>query len=170
MTNTYYQFIFIMNAKNIGIGILVITIIGLAVVQFGKAGQSGSTSNTQTALSVVQTSTTGVTVNKKTTNSAQSDYKNGTYTASATYQTPEEPESLEITVTLDNNVVTDAIFNGQARDKTSREMQALFAEGFKEQVVGKPIDEIALTVVNGSSLTPKGFMDALQKVKQEAKA
>jgi hypothetical protein len=47
-------------------------------------------------------------------------------------------------------------------------MQGKFKEGFEEAVVGKPLDEIALTVVNGSSLTPKGFMDALTKVKLEA--
>ncbi len=37
-------------------------------------------------------------------------------------------------------------------------------------VVGKKIDEVQLTKVAGSSLTPKGFMDALEKVKTEAKA
>jgi 23S rRNA (uracil1939-C5)-methyltransferase len=36
------------------------------------------------------------------------------------------------------------------------------------QVVGKNIEELNLTVVNGSSLTPKGFMDALAKIKVDA--
>ncbi|KXK09170.1 MAG: hypothetical protein UZ21_OP11001000228 [Microgenomates bacterium OLB22] len=49
-------------------------------------------------------------------------------------------------------------------------MQGLFAEGYKTQVVGKSIDELKLDVVNGSSLTPKGFEDALQKIKTEAAA
>ena len=49
-------------------------------------------------------------------------------------------------------------------------MQGNFKAGFSELVVGKPVDQVSLSVVNGSSLTPKGFMDALAKIKAEAKA
>ena len=37
-------------------------------------------------------------------------------------------------------------------------------------VVGKNIDEVAITKVAGSSLTPKGFTDALEKIKADAKS
>lgn len=159
-----------MNTKSIGIGILVLAVIGFAVVQFGQTDQAVTTQTSTDTQQVIQVSPTDVMENKSGNTKGQKWYRNGQYSASASYETPEEPESISITITLDNDVVTDATFTGEARDRTSREMQALFAEGFKEQVVGKQIDEIALTVVNGSSLTPKGFMDALQKVKQEASA
>jgi hypothetical protein len=37
-------------------------------------------------------------------------------------------------------------------------------------VVGKNISELQLTKVSGSSLTPQGFMDALEKIKAEAQS
>jgi hypothetical protein len=41
---------------------------------------------------------------------------------------------------------------------------------YKQYVVGKKIDEVQLTKVSGSSLTPQGFNDALAKIKAEAKS
>ncbi|OGK56510.1 hypothetical protein A3H83_01485 [Candidatus Roizmanbacteria bacterium RIFCSPLOWO2_02_FULL_39_8] len=73
-------------------------------------------------------------------------------------------------MTLKDDIVASAQFTGLGTHTTTKRMQGLFKAGFSEKVVGKPIDSIALTVVNGSSLTPKGFMDALEKIKAQAKA
>lgn len=97
-------------------------------------------------------------------------YKDGTYSATGTYFIPEGSEQISVTVTLKNGVVTDAQFVASARRGDSREFQVAFADGYKQFVVGKPIDKVSLTVVNGSSLTPKGFMDALTKIKAQARA
>jgi hypothetical protein len=78
-------------------------------------------------------------------------------------------ESVEVSVTLAGDVVTAATFKGEATNPGSVKNQEKFATGYTSLVVGKKIDEISLTVVNGSSLTPVGFMDALAKVKTEAK-
>lgn len=64
--------------------------------------------------------------------------------------------------------VVDATFSGKPTSQASEKYQSNFNDGFKTKVVGKSIDEIKLTVVNGSSLTPIGFMDALSKVKKDA--
>ena len=95
-------------------------------------------------------------------------YADGTYMATGNYVSPAGKEEIEITVTLAGDVVTGARFIGKAVHSTSRTMQGRFSAGFSEYVMGKPIDEIALTVVNGSSLTPKGFMEALAKIKERA--
>lgn len=98
------------------------------------------------------------------------NYKDGTYTADGNYTSPAGQEEVGVTLTLANGVVTDASFEGKATNPGSKMMQGKFSEGYKAMVVGKSIDEISLGVVNGSSLAPKGFMDAVAKIKAEAKA
>lgn len=95
-------------------------------------------------------------------------YADGTYTQTGTYISPAGQETITISLTLEDDVVTDASFEGHATNPGSVQNQAKFAGGFEEAVVGKALDEIALTVVNGSSLTPNGFMDAAAKIKAEA--
>lgn len=96
-------------------------------------------------------------------------YKDGTYTESGTYSTPEGRENISITLVLKNNIVTGATFTGSAGDRTSQRYMNAFNQGFNTEVIGKSIDSISLTVVNGASLTPKGFMDALSKIKTQAR-
>ncbi len=95
-------------------------------------------------------------------------YEDGIYAAAGNYTSPAGAESVDITVTLQNGIITDATFNGHATHPASIKWQGNFAAGFKEEVVGKSIDSVSLGVVNGSSLAPKGFMDALQKIKNGA--
>ena len=97
-------------------------------------------------------------------------YKNGTFSADGVYRSPAGGESVHVSLTLQDNVVTDATFSGDATHAKSKEMQAAFLAGFKEHVVGKSLDEVSVGVVNGSSLTGGGFMNAVTKIKAEAKA
>lgn len=98
-----------------------------------------------------------------------SAYADGTYTETGTYTSPAGVEPVTISITLENGIVTDSTFTGVTTNPGSVMNQEKFAQGFKGQVVGKPIDSIALGVVNGSSLTPKGFMDALNQIKVDAR-
>ena len=95
-------------------------------------------------------------------------YKDGTYMANGSYISPGGGEKVSITLVLKDSLVTSASFSSTPSGGTAQRMQAKFAAGFKDLVVGKNIDEISLTVVNGSSLTPVGFMDALAKIKTQA--
>lgn len=97
-------------------------------------------------------------------------YADGTYSSNGNYISPAGPEQVSVTLTLANGVITDAQFQGHAQHPTSRQMQGQFSAGFFEHVVGKNIDELKLTVVNGSSLTPKGFNDAVEKIKEQARS
>jgi len=111
------------------------------------------------------------TVETNETSDATADgYADGTYAATGTYRSPAGEEGVDITVTLKDDVVTAATFTGKATHPTSKLNQEKFNAGFAALVVGKPLDAINLTVVNGSSLTPKGFMDALAEVKAEARS
>ncbi len=102
--------------------------------------------------------------------SAGVEYNNGTYDAVGNYTSPGGEETIDVTLTLADGVITDATVASNATRPISKQMQSAFIEGFKEQVVGKNIDEVNVTKVSSSSLTPKGFMDALEKVKTQASA
>lgn len=97
-------------------------------------------------------------------------YKNGTYTVVGNYTAPSGPEEIGVTITLEGDVITAAEVESKSENPTSQKLQGIFIENFKPQVVGKSIDEVQLDKVSSSSLTPKGFNDALEKVKAEAKA
>ena len=96
-------------------------------------------------------------------------YADGTYTASGEYVSPAGTESVTVTLTLKDSVVTEVSSTDSAENPKSQYFQKQFADGIASAVVGKPIGSVALTVVNGASLTSKGFMDALEKIKGEAK-
>lgn len=101
-----------------------------------------------------------------TTTSA--NYKNGTFTADGSYMTHVGPESVTITVTLKDNVITDTTFNATPNAPMSARFQDMFAQNYKPLVIGKNINDVQLGKVSGSSLTPIGFNDALAKIKAQA--
>ncbi len=102
--------------------------------------------------------------------SAKNMYRDGTFGAEGVYASPAGGESVHVSLTIKDNTVTDATFSGDATHPKSMKMQEAFGAGFMEQVVGKSLDEVSVGVVNGSSLTGIGFMDAVKKIKAEAKA
>lgn len=99
---------------------------------------------------------------------SQAMYKNGSYSVTGNYVSPGGPRELKVTITLVDDVISDATVAGTATDATSKRFQGEFVGGFKPMVVGKNIDEVTLTKVAGSSLSPGGFNDAISKVKVEA--
>jgi hypothetical protein len=151
-----------MNSKTIVVGVIALAIIGLAILQFGNkqtpsgGPPAGGSPTQQVEQSVSSTPETLV------------NFKNGTYTAEGEYISPNGPEHVEVTVTLMDGVITDSQFKSLAQHPTSKKMQGLFAAEYESLIIGKKIDEVDLDVVNGSSLTPKGFEDALQKIEQQA--
>jgi uncharacterized protein with FMN-binding domain len=108
------------------------------------------------------------TVTNPVTNTNERKYKDGTYSATGNYISPAFREELGITLTIESDTVVAATFEGKASNSTSIKYQKNFKNGFDQYVIGKNIDSMKLQVVNGSSLTPKGFIDALKKIKKEA--
>lgn len=107
-------------------------------------------------------------VNNATNENASTQYKNGTYEASGTYTSPGGTESIDVSLVLEGDVITSATVTPKATRPNSVKYQGLFKENFESEVVGKNIDEVNLDKVGGSSLTPKGFMDALEEIKSQA--
>jgi uncharacterized protein with FMN-binding domain len=159
-------------------------IIASVVVLLGVIGAIVFASNKKAPDTVVQDTTTPDTTTtpvvpattpepatpvvepKKTT----SVYKDGTYTATGSYMSPGGQDEIGVTLTLKGDVVTDVSATEMANDPRSKQYENMFIGGFKQYVVGKNIATLSLTKVSGSSLTPKGFNDALAKIKAQAKA
>ncbi|WP_435225742.1 hypothetical protein [Streptomyces sp. Tue6028] len=93
-------------------------------------------------------------------------YADGEYSADGAYGT--QNSSIGVTLTLDDAVITKVEVEPHATNETSRDYQERFADAVAALVVGKTIDEVNLDRVAGSSGTPDGFNDAVQKIKEEA--
>jgi uncharacterized protein with FMN-binding domain len=142
------------------IGILLITLVIVGAIVLTR-------NNTiESAVAINNTS--------DTTNTAKAQpgqtYKDGTYTEVGSYSSPAGTEKLSVTVTLVNNIVTSSVVMRAANDPTASSYQGIFISGYKAQVEGKNISDIKLNNVAGSSLTPIGFMQALQQIENDAKA
>lgn len=97
-------------------------------------------------------------------------YKDGSYSSIGSYTSPAGKEEVGVSLTLKNNIITDVTFTPKATNEVSIKLQGMFSVGYKELVVGKDINTVKLDKVSGSSLTPKGFNDAIEKIKLQAQA
>lgn len=97
-----------------------------------------------------------------------SAYKDGTFSADGAYTTHVGPEQVHVSLTLKGGVITDSQFSATPNAERSGYYQGMFADNYKQYVIGKNINDVHLTKVSGSSLTPIGFNDALEKIKAQA--
>lgn len=146
-----------------GIGILLITLMIVGAIVFTRNDMAETTATTNTA-----SMTSGS--NMSSSMQTSQTYKDGTYTESGSYSSPAGTEKIMVTLTLANNIVTSSTVMRAANDPTASSYQGLFISGYKAQVEGKKISEIKLNNVAGSSLTPMGFMRALEMIQTDAKA
>jgi len=96
-------------------------------------------------------------------------YKDGTYASEGKYESPAGQEKIAVKIMLKGDLIVDADVISLAINPTSKIMQGKFISGFKTLVVGKKLSEVNLTKVSGSSLTPKGWNDAVSKIQTQAK-
>jgi uncharacterized protein with FMN-binding domain len=93
-------------------------------------------------------------------------YADGTYQADGWYGGL--PSSIGVELTLSDDVITDVDVTAHATDPTSLDYQRRFADAVPAIVVGRPINEVHVSRLAGSSGTPDGFNDALDQIKREA--
>jgi hypothetical protein len=94
-------------------------------------------------------------------------YANGEYEAEGLYSGGKK--SITVKMKLDNDAIKHVVVTPNTTTiKISFGLQKKFAEAVSDVVVGRPIDEVHLDKLAGSSLTTKGFNDALEKIKTEA--
>ncbi len=148
--------------------LIVIVLVGIiaAVVVVARNQSEDSNVTETTTTQEAQTDTT----NTPSESSTDATYQDGTYTETGSYISPGGRESIDVTLTVADDVITDASVTSNATSGEAKEYQAEFISGYKTLVVGKDIDEVNLTRVAGSSLTSNGFNAAVELIKADAQA
>ncbi len=146
------------NSTFIGAAIFVVIAILAFVLNGGKTIENKAVTPTPKVSVSPSQSLSGETT------LAGSEIKDGAYEATGEYTSPAGPEVVPIKLTLKNGVIDSIEFNQKVTNPGSIKFQGMFKEGYKAQVIGKKITEVKLDKVSGSSLTPKGFNDAIQKI------
>jgi len=95
-------------------------------------------------------------------------YRDGSFQANGTYQSPNGSENIIVVLELENDIVTDVEIIINPNNPTTADYQGQFADGIGEIVIGEDIDTLDVTVVAGSSLTSNGFREALTTIKADA--
>jgi uncharacterized protein with FMN-binding domain len=150
----------------IGIGVAALVVVGTIAV-FGAHKPADTTPIVTPSIPSGQATSPQVPTPVKSTSATA--YKDGTYTASGTYQSPGGQDQVDVSLTIKNDIVTDANVTASG-DNTSKFYQGMFLANYKPLVVGKDISTLKLSKVSGSSLTSAGFNAAVQKIEVEAKA
>jgi uncharacterized protein with FMN-binding domain len=142
---------------------VVIVLVGLLVSGAVALGQQDAEADVAT-----ENPSTTSTQTPSSTDTSSSAYKDGTYTASSFYRTPENREDITVSVTIQGGIVTASTVEQNATNPESEQYQAEFKSGYKQYVIGKSLDSISLSRVSGSSLTSGGFNDALEEIRNQA--
>jgi uncharacterized protein with FMN-binding domain len=95
-------------------------------------------------------------------------YTDGEYTATGDYQSPGGSESVTVTLTLTDSVVTALDVTGSGGSPNAQKFQGEFIENISDVVVGKPLSSLNVSKVAGSSLTSGGFNEALDQIRADA--
>ena len=144
--------------------IIVIALIGIITVAVMATRGNDDSTNEQATTS----SATSDTTQSNTQASDDTVYADGTYSAEGTYITPGGEESIDLTVTIADNVITATSLKTNANSGEAEQYQSDFASGYKNLVIGKKVGSVSLSRVAGSSLTSTGFNDALDQIKTDA--
>ena len=101
---------------------------------------------------------------------AAQKFRDGTYSATGSYNSPGGIEKLGVTITLTADKVTKSDLDLLGGAGLSHSFQSAFASGYSGQVIGKDISTIKLGAVSGSSLTGMGFNAAVEQIETQAEA
>jgi hypothetical protein len=96
-------------------------------------------------------------------------FADGEYTTSVLYAIPYGyVEPMEVTLTLKEGIVTDAVVAFDVVNPVSTDYQNIFLGAYKEEVVGQLVEEVSLSRMGGASLTNNAFDVAVERIKSEA--
>ena len=157
-------------SNNIVIPVAVAAMVVIGIIGYYLYSSNSATAPTASTIpSATTTTITTISASAEPSVAATAGaYEDGAYEATGNYVSPGGPREVKVTITIADGKISDSTFEGSATDPASKRFQGEFSQGYKTMIVGKSLDEVNLTKVSGSSLTPKGFMDALTKIKADA--
>jgi uncharacterized protein with FMN-binding domain len=144
--------------------LVLITFLVMGAKTFARHSNTTSTPAQATTVATKPASSTPA------TSATNGTYKDGSYMATGSYNSPGGTQKVLVNLTIANGAVSDATAQGQAKDGVAMIYQSDFSSGFKQFVVGKKLDTIHLSRVSGSSLTSQGFNSALKQIESQAKS
>jgi uncharacterized protein with FMN-binding domain len=147
--------------------VVIIALLAYGGYAYLKKEPSNTTEDTTNSVSTVPTGQDNGNVGPSDTVNGTT-YKDGTYTALGDYTSPGGAEQIKVTVTLKDDIITDATVVSLATRPETKLNQNKFISGFKAQVIGKKITDVVLSKVSGSSLTPGGWNNAISKIEAQA--
>jgi uncharacterized protein with FMN-binding domain len=143
-----------MSTKTAGLLVIaLIAVIGVGIFSFTGKEKKDIQNTTPPTVAVQETKST---------------YKDGAYEQIGNYTSPAGAEEIDVKLTIKNGIVTASDVIPKATAPKSKFMQGVFVENYKQMVIGKNISDLKLGKVAGSSLTPQGFNDALERIKAQA--
>jgi len=164
-----------MNTRQKKITLATMSGLSLSVALAGCATDTGSSSADAQTIAPTTASTPSAASTPAATDSAATDtgssastYADGTYEATGTYTSPNGQEEVDVSLTLESDVITAVTVTPQASNPNSVRYQNEFADGIAAVVVGQDVDDISVSRVAGSSLTSGGFNQAVETIKSEA--
>lgn len=141
--------------------VIPILIIVAVVVGFFFWNQSNRNENTGTTLQTEVTQQPIETITEQA-------YADGTYTKITRYFTPKRVEhKITTTIDLEDDVIVGVnVIYDDAEAKTPSHLS--FDGAYRDEVLGRKLDEINPSRVGGSSLTTASFNEAVGEIKSEA--
>ncbi len=161
--------------RPIRIGAAAVGVAGALALAGCAASDTAAETETETETTTAPEPSATTTPDSSETESSaapasDSTYVDGTYSAEGSYATPESVETISVTVTLEDDIVTAVEVVGNPQKSESERYQGEFIGGIADVVVGQDIDTLAVSRVAGSSLTSGGFNEAIATIKSEATA
>ena len=101
---------------------------------------------------------------------ASSPYRDGNYTVQKQYSVPHSFESITVTLTVKNGVVTGSQIQNSENEPESANFQEGFAADYQSQVVGRSLSSLSLAGVAGASDTTRAFNQAVASIRTQAQA
>jgi len=159
--------------------IALVSVAGLGLLG-ALAGCSSSTAEAETPAATSDSSTAAPEASSTPsadsgagstgTDSSSGTYADGEYSAEGSYRSPGGTESIGVTLTVQDDVVTAVTVTPEATSGNAKEYQTRFASGISGEVVGKELSSLSVDKVAGSSLTGQGFNDAVEAIRGDAAA
>jgi hypothetical protein len=151
----------------IGIVVVVLLVIAATAVVVQSGNNKSDSANVSTD---AQSTSETVSSSPSVAPASTTNFKDGTYTATARYNSPGGVQSITVKLTIAGNIVTDSSLQQTATEREDEQYQGAFESEYKSNVVGKKISELSLSRVAGASLTNDGFNSALADIENQAKA
>lgn len=91
----------------------------------------------------------------------------GTFVGEASYSTGRAVHELDVSLTLENNIVVAADIDYDGTGEPSTPILRSFNEAYQAEVIGKPVAQVNLSRVGGASWTSDAFNEAVSQIEAQ---